>query len=470
MSNITERPLRNWRLAVFAAPAFLSQLVHAPASTVVPTIYSTEFGLSLTLVGTALLISRSADVVIDPLIGYLSDKTGGRLGARKPWIILGGLLTMVSAWFLFSPPLHPSFAYFLFWYTAIYVCWSLIEIPHAAWGYELTRDYSQRSRVLSFRVFAQAIAALAFLALPTLPIFRTTAVTPETLRFIGWMVLVLVPLTLVAVVVWAPTGIPVEREAHYKLKDLLSILRGNRPLWIFLSGFVLWGFAGGMFGALTFLYFANYLGLAKQFVFLFGGLAIAALAFIPMAPWVINRLGKRVTWAGSMAVGLLIFPLMLLVPKGEAGVLPLAILLLPIGFTNAMTLIAAQSLMGDVIDYDTWRTGQKRTAIYAGLLSFVTKLNAIPGGAVALMIVGLMGYQPKLAGANSAHAILGLKIAFVIAPGILFGLAILLACVFPIDRRRQGIISRRLASREARDLRAAEAAAAAGVQVVPGLA
>jgi Na+/melibiose symporter-like transporter len=452
MSRITERPLPAWRLAVFAAPGFLSALVHAPAASVVPTMYSTEFGLSLTLIGAALLVSRSADVVIDPLIGYLSDKTGGRLGARKPWVIAGGLLTMLSAWFLFQPPQHPSFGYFLVWYTAIYMAWSLIEIPHGAWGYELTRDYSQRSRVLSYRAFGQGIATLAFLALPMLPIFPTTAVTPQTLRFMAWLVVVLGPVMLIAAVVWAPSGIPIEREAHYKLRDLVSVLRGNKPLWIFLSGFVLWGFAGGMFGALFFLYISNYLGLAKQFVFLFSVLAISALAFIPMAPMVINRLGKRVTWAGSMTVGLLLLPLILLVPKGEAGFVPLLLLLVPIGFTNAMTIIASGSLMGDVIDYDTWRTGKKRTAAYAGLMSFVTKLNAIPGGAVALMIVGMVGYEPKLAAANSPHAILGLKIAAVIAPGILFGLSILLACVFPIDRRRQGIISRRLALR---DLRAA---------------
>jgi Na+/melibiose symporter-like transporter len=45
---------------------------------------------------------------------------------------------------------------------------------------------------------------------------------------------------------------------------------------------------------------------------------------------------------------------------------------------------------------------------------------------------------------------LGLKIAYVIAPSILFALSIAFAWFFPIDRRRQQLIRRRLEAREAR--------------------
>jgi GPH family glycoside/pentoside/hexuronide:cation symporter len=450
---MAQNRIRALPLMAFATPGFLSALVHSPAASVVPTMYSTEFGLSLTLVGVALLVSRSADVVLDPLIGFLSDRTGGRLGARKPWVIVGVLLSIVSTWFLFNPPPHPSFSYFLIWYTAIYLAWSLIEIPHAAWGFEITRDYEERSRVLTYRGFAAALAQLVFLVLPMLPIFATTAVTPEILRVTSWLVFAVGLLALIATVFWAPVGIPVERESHYKLKDLLSILTSNRPLWVFMAAFLLNGFATGMFGTLTFLYVANYLGLAKQFVFLLGGVAVAALISLPLAPWLIGRLGKRVAWGGAMAMGMVIFPLILLIPRGEASFVPLMVVCIPIGFVNAMVAIASTSLMGDVIDYDTWRTGKKRTAVYSGLMSFVVKLNAIPGGAVALLIVGLAGYDPKLAGANSAHAVFGLKIAYVIAPTILYGVSILFAWLFPIDRRRQTIISRRLEAREAREAR-----------------
>ncbi|HZZ69769.1 MAG TPA: MFS transporter [Phenylobacterium sp.] len=450
----------------FAAPAFLSNLVHAPAMNVVPTIYSTDFGLSLALVGTALFISRSADVVLDPLIGYLSDRTGGRLGARKPWVIAGALLTMVSTWFLFAPPPHPGFIYFLVWYALIYMGWSLIEVPHLAWGLELSRETSVRSRVLTFRGLAMGIAALGYVVLPLLPIFKTTAVTGETLRVMAWVVVAATPLCMVAAL-WAPAGVPVRREDHYNLKDLLSIVRGNPPLWMFLGGFVLWGLSTGMFGTLTFLYLSTYLGLAKQFVFIFGFLTICQLASLPLAPWIIRKLGNREVWAGSMVLGVMSFVLILLLPKGSAAVVPMLALCVPIGVSNALTLIGYTSVLGDVIDYDTWRTGKKRAAVYSGLLTFVQKVNVIPGGAIALIIVGLVGYQPKLGAANTPHAILGLKLAYVVAPIVLFGLSALFAGLSPINRRRQGIIARRLGQREARADRAVKTALSPALQVLP---
>jgi Na+/melibiose symporter-like transporter len=164
-----------------------------------------------------------------------------------------------------------------------------------------------------------------------------------------------------------------------------------------------------------------------------------------------------------MAIGVITLPLILLLPRGHGAVLPLLAIIAPIGITNAISNVAAVSVLGDVIDYDTWRTGKARAAIYAGVLSFVVKLNAIPGGAVALLIVGLMGYDPKLGVHNTASAALGLKIAYVIAPSMLFALSILFAWFFPIDRRRQQIIRRRLEVREAR------AAAMAGALSGTGL-
>lgn len=437
-------------LLAFTAPAFLSALVHGPSSSIVPTIYATDFGLSLTLIGTALLVSRSLDVVVDPLIGYLSDHTGGRLGRRKPWVVAGGLLTMVSAWLLFAPPPHPDFAYFLIAYTAIYLAWSLIEVPHAAWAFEITRDYDDRSRVLSLRGLVGGLGGLAFLLLPLLPIFPTTEVTPKVLRFTAWLTIIAAPVLVGLALIWAPGGVGVEHEGRYRLRDLVSIVRGNRPFWMFLAGFVLNGFSGGMFAALTFLYLTNYLGLAKEYVFLMLFLAVFTLGALPFVPMIVARVGKRLAWAGSMAIGVVAMPLILLLPRGHGALLPLLAIIAPIGVTNAISNIAAVSVLGDVIDYDTLRTGNARAAVYAGVLSFVVKLNAIPGGAVALLIVGLMGYDPKLGVHNTQSAILGLKIAYVIAPSALFALSIAFAWFFPIDRRRQQIIRRRLEAREAR--------------------
>lgn len=439
-----------WPLLAYALPAFQTALVQGPAASVVPTLYATDFGLSLTLVGTAVFISRVFDAFVDPTVGYLSDNTRSPLGRRKPWLIAGGLLTMLATYFLFLPPEHPSFAYFLIWYIAIYLAWSFSEISHAAWGYEITRDYDARSQLFTLRIFLLTAGATAFLLLPLLPIFKTTAITLETLRFVAYAVLAIVPVTVLTAVFFAPTGTAIEKSGEYNIRELLSVFRGNKPLWMFLAAFLPSGFANGMFGALSFLYFSDYLGLANKFVFIFLVLYAAQLLFMPLVPPITNRLGKHQAWAISIAGGLVILPLILLVPRGEAGFIPLVLLVIPIAFSNALSGVAPLSAYGDVIDFDTLKTGKKRAAIYSALFTLLLKINLAVGGAVAFMIVGLLGYHPKQA--NAADAILALKIAYVVAPVLINAIAIFFVWKFPLDRRRQAIVKRRIELLELRQV------------------
>jgi GPH family glycoside/pentoside/hexuronide:cation symporter len=452
---------RNWGFLAFALPTIQTALVHGPVGVVVPSIYASEFGLSLAVTGAAIFVSRILDVLIDPLIGYLSDHTQTRIGRRKPWIIAGAMLTMVSTWFLFAPPPHPSLAYFFIWYVAVYLAWTLCEIPHAAWGFEITREYSERSRVLSFRVFAVIIGSILFLLLPFLPIFKSTAVTGETLRFIAILALVLVPVTVGVAVLWAPEGAPLEASERYGLKDLITLVRGNRALMIFLAGFVFSGFAEGMGAGLAFLYFTNFLGMAKQYPMIGLTQLAGALAIMPFTPWILAKFGRLTVWGVNVVLGSVVLLGVLFLPHSPAALpflLPIAVIL---GFQAVVRGVAA------LVDFDTLKTGKKRAAIYSALNALVTKLNLAVGASASMMIVGAFGYEPKLGLANSAHAQLGMQLGFAIIPSLLYAVALIFIVKFPIHRRRQDVIRRRLDQREARA--AALTAASAGA-ILPVLA
>jgi GPH family glycoside/pentoside/hexuronide:cation symporter len=462
---MVRKSVGTWPLFAFALPAFLSALVHGPVGSIVPTLYATDFGLNLAVVGSAILVARLLDAVIDPVIGYLGDHTKSRLGRRKPWLIAGGLLTMVATYFLFSPPAKPSLAYFFVWYVAIYFAWTLTEIPHAAWGAEITRDYVDRSRVFAFRQFATYAGLVGFLLLPLLPIFPTTAVTPATLHFVAYLTLAIVPLAIGAAVIWGPAGIPAEKKSLYDLREIVSVVRGNGPLGVFLAGFLLNGLAEGMFGALTFLYFSRYLGLAQSYVFILLAVYGTSLVLMPLVPRVMARFGKHRAWGGSMLIGAVIFPLILLLPQGKAALVPLLLLSLPIGFTNAINNVAAVSLLGDIVDYDTLKTGKKRAGVFSAIYALVLKFNTAVGGAVAFLIVGLVGFHPQLGAVNDARAVLGLKVAYVIAPVAIYALSFFFVWFFPIDRRRQTIVRRRLERLEARAVAAGPLGAKRAVEV-----
>jgi GPH family glycoside/pentoside/hexuronide:cation symporter len=440
----------SWRLAAFALPGCLSALVHGPVAGIAPTLYATHFGLSLAAIGSAMLFARAFDAISDPAIGYLSDRTRSPIGRRKPWLIASGALTMLSAWFLFNPPAHPSVVYFFVWYVAVWFAWSLIEIPHVAWAAEITRDYRQRSRVFAFRMFFEYCGGVAFFVLPLLPIFASHAVTPETLRFLAKVVLVAAPIAIAAAIVFGPPSLAGEQTSgHYRLRDLVSLVRGNRPLWLYLVGFLLAGLAEGMFGSLTFLYFSAYFGVGESIALLFTLSFGSSLVFVPLVPWIAARFGKPRTWAVNNLIGVIIFLSILAVPKAHALV-PLIFLIIPIGFSNAVSNVLAPALLGDVIDYDTLRTGKRRAATYTSLYALVLKFNGAIGGSAAFFLLALFGFNAKLGAANAPQAMLGLKMAYMVIPSLIYATSAICIWRFPIDKRRQGIIARRLAQREAR--------------------
>src|SRR5439155_15833656 len=84
-------------LFAFALPGLMVGFMHAP-ETIVQGIYAKYAGLTLSALAGALILTRLFDAIPYPLIGYLSDLTARRTGTRKPWLVAGTIVTVVSLW------------------------------------------------------------------------------------------------------------------------------------------------------------------------------------------------------------------------------------------------------------------------------------------------------------------------------------------------------------------------------------
>ena len=419
-------------------------ILHAPALAVLPALYAKYAHLHLVFIGMVLALARIVDCVIDPVIGYASDRTRSRYGRRKPWIVAGALVSSVAAYFLFRPSAATGAVYFAAWYFILYVGWTLGEIPHTAWINEISPEYDERSRLAAYRATAGFVGMLLFQVCVFMPWFPTTVITPAVTAFASWVVIGLMPV----MVTWALRSVPDAGGTVADRTSILSVLRevkGNRPFWIFIVSSACSGMASGMVGALFFFYLQDYLGIGDKFAHI----QIVALVtgIVGIACWlrVMLRIGKHRALAICCLSTLFTLLGMAFVRPGP-NAFPIIFTLFAVSaFSSAGFETAGWSMMADIVDYGTLKTGERRAGNYYAVMSFVAKVSLAAGGGVALIIAGLFGFSAEHA--NGPTAIHGFFLAFIAIPVVLHGVASLCAYGFPLDPRRQAIVRRRIQSR-----------------------
>ena len=427
-------------------------------------IYAKHFGLELTSIASVLLIARLFDAISDPVIGYCADRYYARRGNLKPFVITGGILFIVTSWFLFVPPVGVNAGYFLVCFLAFYLAYTLFEIPHLAWGSQLATDSLEKNKVYALRSFFVSFGTLLFFSMPLLPFFETNEFTPETLK---WSVIVagLLMLPMLTICIKTvpsgggglPQGFQLTHSQAKKdnLRTALRSIVANKPLRILTAAHICTGFGSGMWVTLLFIYVDAYLDLGSHFAlaYVIGfGVSMVALKF-----WYLlgNRWGKQATWSVAMLLvilGLIGTGLLAHQSTGWLGLL-LCMTLTFGGF--ACFNIMAPSLLSDIVDYGTWKFGTDRAASYFSLFTFINKAIAALGGALGLAIAGWIGFDPT-ATTHSDTTISGVRFAIAWIPALFIVLSLFFITRIPITTKRHGIIRRRLDSRSYRASKKAE--------------
>ncbi|MFT7405606.1 MFS transporter [Zhongshania sp.] len=119
--------------------------------------YNQVLGLSGSLAGMAALLALLVDAITDPMIGQLSDRFNSRWGRRHPFMLAGAIPFAAAMIALFSPPTGMGemalFCWMLGWAIVVRLTLTLFFVPHLSLGAEMVRDYHERTKLISFRVF-----------------------------------------------------------------------------------------------------------------------------------------------------------------------------------------------------------------------------------------------------------------------------------------------------------------------------
>ena len=119
--------------------------------------YNQILGLPAHLAGIAVTIAIVFDAITDPVMGSISDRFRSKYGRRHPFMFAAPGPILIALFFIFNPPDFVNTTSLLFaWYTFFTVLLraslTLFIVPHLALGAELSDDYLERSKVMSYNV------------------------------------------------------------------------------------------------------------------------------------------------------------------------------------------------------------------------------------------------------------------------------------------------------------------------------
>lgn len=445
------RDLSHRQLLAYGSAAFGSGLLLTPMLMYVPQLYAKEFGIGLAELGAALVVLRILNAFTDQLVGFVSDRTRTRWGARKPWIAVGALLTLVSAWFLLVPGHRVGLVYLIAWKLIYDLGFTIADINYTAWGAELSPDYDTRSRINGVRGFIYQIANLGNYVVPILVAWigftSSSAYSLETLGYFFLLALLAIPLTTGFALAAAPQGaaMPTERP---NLIGFIRSVRGNRPLWLYLASFSLSGVGLGM-SQIMFTFYDGYLQLGPWYPYLMSVFAVVLLAAVPFWTWAAQRLGKHRAYVLSVVVSSSAMQgYWLIDPATMSTTMILAcstVIIVLIGSSAGAVTVISPAILADIADYGRLKTGERRTGGYYAFYMLTTKIATAIGAGVAFMMLGAFGYDASSGAINTGTAAFGMVFTIATFPALLKISAALLIWRFPIDRRRHAIIRARLA-------------------------
>ena len=419
-------------LAAYAAPAVPLAVLGLPLYVYVPAWYGEQLGLALA--GTLLLLARVSDVLTDPLVGALGDRLRLGLGARRALMLAGTTLLLLAVEALFRPALPVSGGWLLFASVIAYLGWTLVQLPYAAWGAELSPDYHERSRITSAREAGMIVGTVVALALPTA--VGAGGDAGAALDWLAGLLWWLLPLT-VLIAVWRVPDAPRRRQSP-RWRDGLRLLGQNRPFMRLLSAYLLNGLANALPATLFLLYVNNVLEAGDSAGPLLLLYFLSGVAALPLWLWLARRHDKHRVWAASMLLACAVFVCVPLLGPGD--ITGFAIVCVLSGLSLGVDVALPASMQADVIDIDESHTGVRRAGMFFGLWGMATKLALALAVGIAFPLLELAGFEAG--GTTALWALIGL---YALAPVVIKLAAVWLVWDFPLARAQHAALARRLA-------------------------
>ncbi len=430
----------------------------------------TAFGMDPFLAGLLGGLPRFFDAVTDPIMGFISDNTSSKWGRRRPYILVGGILSAITFVLLWQLDENNS-ANFNFWYFLIMSMVFLIgntmfATPLVGLGYEMTSDYNERTRLMAF---SQTVGLIAWVIVPWFwviiadpDIFSNQAEGVRTMSIyvgIACLLLGLLPAIFCRGIDSANMGNRKKltfTSMFSNLKDLFTSIREavkNKPFmklcgatFLVFNGFQI--VASFSFFIFVFYIFNGSYDATSTWPAWFSsiGALVSAFLVIPIVTKMATKWGKKKAFIISTALSIVGYLLKWWAFTPDNVWLSfIPIPLMSFGLGSLFTLM--MSMTADVCDLDELVNGMPRKeGTFGALYWWVVKLGqglALVLGGLVLKLIGFDGN----AATQSVDTLTKLRIADIIIPVVTAALAIWIMWKYGLSEERAKDIKAQLEAR-----------------------
>lgn len=367
-----------------------------------PFFFTNIFGLTVVDAAILMLIARLFDVVTDPLMGAIADRTQSRWGTYRPWMIFGAIpFGAVFALLFYTPELDSEgkriWAYTL--YILMMAVYTMVNVPYGSLLGVMTEDDDEKNQFSSYRmVGAYAMGFVTLITFPSLQrmVGGTQAHQYSTLAiFLGSLAALM---TLACGLLTKERITPV-RAKHFSFKPFADLF-SNRP-WVVLT---LIGVCTNFFNGFRYAvagYMMQYClegevtlwGVVINYTRLMTFGEVTCMVFGGLSPWLTAKAGgKKRAFRLATLVCIISSIAFWVIPMSPDFIWLMVMMVIITSMGIGWFSPLLWSMYADVADYATEHNGVSSTGLIFSSGTMSQKLGSAVSGSLVALFLGIAGF------------------------------------------------------------------------------
>lgn len=400
------------------------------------------------------------NALMSPVIGYISDNSSNKYGRRRPYMLVGGIVLLLSISLLFTNIDASSTIRFFYYGIMTVVFWTsfgIFFIPYLALGAEITNDYDERTKVRMYTSTFNMFGIILGMVMPTIIVSFLAKYGIEDSE--SWQVagIFVAIITFISIMLswnstrWVSNTLPqpkTENRNNTKSKAIARMINEYKevlllkPMKYLVLGSIFYLVINTLAAAMR-MYYSTYnlklTGVSLTFVFFFA--TVMNLFMIPIPKKLSSMYGKKTAFIITAIcgfVGSIFF--------GFYGIDSLPVMcayLLVLALPAAAYWQLFPSMIYDVCEVDEFVHGKTRQGIVVSIQSLAESLS----GAITVFGVGLIldfsGFDGTVI-EQTASAKDWILYMYTFLPAIFFLLTIIMVYMYPLNKTRFNLLKKAL--------------------------